>query len=356
MSEALRIQGHVLPGGEERELFVVEDKMFFDAGGDVRTLVEGGWILPGLVDCHAHLGMAAPGGTTPAERVRASARAHLDAGVLAVREPGGPDDSSAELGPWEGLPTVFSAGRFLAAPGGYIPGLAREVEPGGLAAAAGETAASGRPWVKIVADWYGPSGIAQTFGEQELIAAVAAAHEHGARVAVHATLDATVLTCVNAEVDTIEHGTFVSAETVDVMLGTAWVPTLLANDAMPAIVSQRGAPPAILDSVAAGIAKMPAMLRRARDAGVRILAGTDAGLGPHGMAAEEIWRLRFAGLEPEEALAAGSWDAREYLGLRGIEDGAPADLVVYAEDPRDDLGRLRRPQVIVLAGQVASGG
>ena len=77
----------------------------------------------------------------------------------------------------------------------------------------------------------------------------------------------------------------------------------------------------------------------------------DAGGGiAHGVIADEVRALHTAGLPAEAALAAGSWAAREWLGLPGIVEGAPADLVVYDDDPRADLGTLQRPQVTVLRG------
>jgi len=85
---------------------------------------------------------------------------------------------------------------------------------------------------------------------------------------------------------------------------------------------------------------------------VSILAGTDAGMGPHGQVATEISLLLKAGLSPEAALAAGSWAARDYLGLPGIEEGAPADLVAYRDDPTADVEALRRPAAVVLDGRL----
>jgi imidazolonepropionase-like amidohydrolase len=64
--------------------------------------------------------------------------------------------------------------------------------------------------------------------------------------------------------------------------------------------------------------------------------------------------LHAAGLPAEAALAAASWSARSWLGLPCIEEGAPADLVVYDADPRADLGTLARPRHIVLRGRVVA--
>lgn len=124
---ALYLRGIVLPDGVERDLFIIGGRLSFaEPMGEVETVAERGFILPGLVDLHAHLEMASPAGDdAPAtERSRASAAAHLDAGVLAVREPGGVERSSTGIGPARGLPRVFTAGRFLSTPGGYLPGWA----------------------------------------------------------------------------------------------------------------------------------------------------------------------------------------------------------------------------------------
>ena len=86
--------------------------------------VAGGWVLPGLVDVHNHLSLASPAGdhAEPGERVRASASLELALGVLALREPGSPDDASAALAGEPGWPLVITAGRFLAPPGGISRG------------------------------------------------------------------------------------------------------------------------------------------------------------------------------------------------------------------------------------------
>jgi imidazolonepropionase-like amidohydrolase len=88
---------------------------------------------------------------------------------------------------------------------------------------------------------------------------------------------------------------------------------------------------------------------------VPVFAGTDAGGGiDHGTIADEVRALHAAGLPREAALAAGSWAARSWLGLPGLVEGAEADLVVYAGDPRVDLDELARPQLTLLRGRVVT--
>jgi imidazolonepropionase-like amidohydrolase len=89
---------------------------------------------------------------------------------------------------------------------------------------------------------------------------------------------------------------------------------------------------------------------KASEAGVTLLAGTDS--RPHGRIADEIRALVHAGVPPHDALGAASWSARSYLGLAGLEPGAPADVVVYDADPRSDLTQLDRPRAVVLRGRL----
>lgn len=80
-----------------------------------------------------------------------------------------------------------------------------------------------------------------------------------------------------------------------------------------------------------------------------LLAGTDS--VPHGRIADEIRALASAGVPVHTALGAASWAARAYLGYAGLEPGAPADVVVYDEDPRSDLAQLDHPRAIMLRGR-----
>ncbi len=136
--------------------------------------------------------------------------------------------------------------------------------------------------------------------------------------------------------------------------GTAVVPTLINVENFPGFAAAGQAKfPAYASSMRRLYASSGAVVRAAFEAGVPVFAGTDAGGGiDHGTIAAEIRALHAAGLPAEAALAAGSWAARSWLGLPGLEEGASADLVVYAEDPRVDLDALQRPQRTVLRGRV----
>jgi imidazolonepropionase-like amidohydrolase len=131
---ALHLRAVVLPEEIERDLYIVAGRFTYERpDAPVTTVFVGGYMLPGLVDAHAHLDVSspAPPEASPEERVRASAHAHLAAGVLALREPGGPHDASRGIGPHEGLPRIVTAGRFLAPSGRYFLGLNARWAPGG---------------------------------------------------------------------------------------------------------------------------------------------------------------------------------------------------------------------------------
>lgn len=91
----------------------------------------------------------------------------------------------------------------------------------------------------------------------------------------------------------------------------------------------------------------------AHDAGVAVLAGTD--FRPHGTIAGEVRHLAAGGLAPMTALGAACWTAREFLGLPGLGDGAPADFVVYDRDPVAGLQQLDHPAHVVLGGRLQAG-
>jgi imidazolonepropionase-like amidohydrolase len=98
------------------------------------------------------------------------------------------------------------------------------------------------------------------------------------------------------------------------------------------------------------------MVASAYDAGVPIFAGTDAGgVLPHGLVAQEVRALHRAGMSVTDALAAASWQAREWLGQpAALTEGAPADLIVLAEDPRKNLAVLAHPSRVLLRGAVVA--
>jgi imidazolonepropionase-like amidohydrolase len=161
---------------------------------------------------------------------------------------------------------------------------------------------------------------------------------------------------VEAGFDSIEHGVEMTDDTIRDMekRNIAWVPTLApgAGGVAAEFAMSIGLPRETVEWIRTIFDRQAEMVGRAARAGVRILAGTDAGQGPHGMIVEQVRLLSAAGLTGEQALGAASWEARAFLGFPGLTEGAPADLVIYDEDPRKRLAALERPSLIMLDGRL----
>jgi len=130
--EDLRIRGVVLPDGEERELWVHDGVLVEGPLSGARTLADGCWIIPGLVDAHNHIGLDAHGavGTETADE---QARTEAKTGTLLIRDAGSPSDTHW-IDDRDDLPRVIRAGRHIARPKRYIRNYAAEVDPENLVA------------------------------------------------------------------------------------------------------------------------------------------------------------------------------------------------------------------------------
>jgi imidazolonepropionase-like amidohydrolase len=356
---ALHVRAVVLPDDEARDLWLVGDRVTFDPVPGAETVSDGGFVLPGLVDAHCHIGIAPGGGPiSTVDEARALAVVDRDAGVLAIRDAGSPFPYP-RLDDDPDLPRLARAGRHLAAPKTHLRGIPREVTAEELPAAAAEEARAGNGWVKLVADWLdrGVADLAPTYPPEVLAAAIDAAHAAGVRVAAHTFQEDAVATLIRAGVDSVEHGTGMSTDDIDEMArrGTALVPTMI-NIATFGDIADRAKEkfPGYAEHMRRLGEGFPAVVRAAYEAGVSIYVGSDAGGGiAHGQAAEEILALHErAGLSAVDALRAGSWGAREWLGFPSLVEGGLADLVVYDADPRVDPRVIRAPRRIVLRGRV----
>jgi imidazolonepropionase-like amidohydrolase len=360
MGQTLHVSGAVLPDGSERDLFILDHHFTFDPADDATTILEHGYLIPGLVDVHSHLpfNSPAPAGASWDEAARASAKLELDAGVLALRDPGGP--TPVGFGPANGLPRTFTAGRFLAAAGHMFPehgqiDLTDEILPD---AAEEQWRASGG-WVKVIGDFPLPgTGFDLAFQPEALAEVARRVHGIGGRVAIHAIAAETIEAAIEAGFDSIEHGLMLRPDQAERMAsrGIALTPTLISTPAwLPSFLQHLDAPEEVVRSTADAVGRHAATVRGAWEAGVTVLAGTDAGVVAHGLVHREVGLLSDAGIPVEDALAAGSWRAREFLGLPAIVEGAPADLVAFDRNPLEDPSVLSRPILIVLDGVVVRG-
>jgi imidazolonepropionase-like amidohydrolase len=353
------VRAAVLPDEEIGEFFVVGGTITLERPANVEVIVERGFVLPGLVDAHCHVGLAADGGV-PIEVARAQALTDRDAGALLLRDAGVPN-THYELDDEAELPRIVHAGRHLARTRRYIRGYALELEPAQLpdAAAAQAVRPSGAstPWVKIVGDWIDRDlgDITPLWPTDVLAEAVRRAHEAGARVGVHVFGEEALPDLIAAGVDSIEHGTGLDASMLDEVArrGIAVVPTMVMVSQFDSFADQATKYPVYAAHMRRLKRSAAARMMATYDAGVPIYVGTDAGGHlSHGLVVDEMLAMEAAGMPIIDVLAAGSWKARQWLGLPGIVEGAPADFVVYDDDPRIDLNALRNPRHIVVRGNL----
>ncbi|MEL4503947.1 amidohydrolase family protein [Luteococcus sp. H138] len=351
----LHLSGVLLPSGEKTDLWVHDGVVTFERVEDAITVATDCWIMPGLVDAHCHIGLDA-NGAIPADQAEQQAITERDAGTLLVRDAGSPSDTRW-IDDREDLPEVIRAGRHIARPKRYIRNYADEVEPEDLVDTVEKQARGGDGWVKLVGDWIDreKGDLAPLWPVEVAREAIERAHEVGARVTAHCFGEESVAELVEAGIDGIEHGTGMTEDVIDQMADrqVALVPTMVNLETFPEIAASGEAKFPIYAAHMRDLhARRLDTLRKAHEAGVPIYAGTDAGgVLPHGILGQEIELLGEIG-GPEFALGAASWRARDWLGRPCLEEGARADLVVFAEDPRVNLGITRHPVLVVLRGRI----
>ena len=336
-----------------------------------------GVVTPGLIDCHVHLcfdgspNFVAEASVTQAyaavKCVRNAGR-QLAAGVTTVRDLGGPGFVVCEVGRAiaDGLvpgPRVVASGQALTITGGHgWNSFARQVDgPDAVRLAVREQVRAGARSIKIVATGgVLTPGVTVDFTAltaEEVAAAVDEAHTWGVPIAAHAIGRTGIERCVRAGIDSIEHGSQITAAIAKQMVerGTFHVPTISAlrgivdhPEDVPAYAVEKGRQ--IMDMAKEAFV-------RSRRAGVRIACGTDAGTphNPHGSAPQEVVRMVDWGLTPAAALRAATSEAAALLRLPGagsIAPGMVADLVAWHANPLDDVTSLFTPGAVMAGGIV----
>jgi imidazolonepropionase-like amidohydrolase len=350
------VRGIGLPDEEPIELWIVDGRISREPVGGADTIFDGGWILPGLVDAHCHVGLGPQGGVELEEAI-AQAEAEREAGALLLRDCGSPIDTRS-LDDRDDLPRIIRAGRHLARPKRYIPGLPIDIEDESqLPDAVALQAQRGDGWVKLVGDWIdrGIGDLAPLWSDEVLTAAIAAAHANGARVTAHVFGEDALPGLIRSGIDCIEHGTGLTDDIIELMVehGTALVPTLINVENFPGIADAAKKYPVYAAHMRDLYANCYPRLTVAREAGVPIYAGTDAGgMIAHGRIGDEVDALTRIGMTPTEALGAACWDARRWLGRPGLDGGASADLLCYKDDPRHGPAVLHSPDLVILRGQL----
>ena len=353
-------------------------------------------LLPGFIDCHTHLtdqagdnwyadffeGLRRPA-TEQALLASVYAKKVLDAGFTTVRDVGSEKDIDVGLrnainkGITPG-PRMLVSRYALGATGGHcdqtgFPPGTFGAEPGverGIVHGADEGRQAVRLDVKYGADVIkmcasggvlslGDDVAAPQLTDEELTAIIDEAHRLHRKTAAHAHGDLAARAAVKAGIDSIEHGSFLTDETLALMKakGTFLVPTCMAGEWTGG--KSEKFPPAIAVKAKAAQAAHDDMFRRAVKSGVRIAFGTDSAVSPHGLNAREFGLMVAGGLSPAQALKSAGAMAAELLGLSKdigtLEKGKEADVLAVPGDPLKDIHATERVLFVMKGGQVVKG-
>ncbi len=340
-------------------------------------------LLPGFIDAHTHIaGEIGAGSFTDVVTVTESHGAYkavlyggrtVRAGFTTLRDFGG--DITVELGKaverGEILaPHIVPSRNALGITGGHcdVTGFAPGILEGGT-----EDGVADGPWEVVEAVRYqikhgakviktcatagvlsmeGPVG-AQQYSYEELVAMVEEAARHGIKVAAHAHGSEGILAAVRAGVASIEHGSMLTDEIMDLMIekGTYLVPTTYLVDRIPL----DALPPLVRSKAEAILPLARESVQKAIDRGVPIAFGTDAGVYPHGENAGEFEIYVRMGMSELDALRTATVHAADLLDTadRGrLAEGLLADIIAVPGNPLDDITVTRDVQFVMLAGRV----
>ena len=343
------------------------------AHGETVVDADGAFVLPGLVDAHVHLDLE--GGDDILAGWRASREVRdrviwrnglraLASGTTSVRDLGSADYAALEYGRRVAAaaivgPRVAACGRMIMQTGGHAWQAGRQADgPWDVRRAVREQVRERAQLIKVMASagFSTPGDVHRgEFTLEELCAAVQEAHRSGLPVAAHAHAADGIAACLEAGIDTIEHGAFLEPGQITEMAGrgTPLVPTLRAIDV---IGPDTPVAAEVLEKVEAGRARYETSIRAAIEGRVAIAAGTDAGtsFNTHGRLVDELERYVELGMQPVEALRAAIIVAGRLVGadVGELSPGAAADLLVVEKDPRHDLGALRSLRHVIRDGQI----
>ena len=350
-------------------------------------------VMPGLMDMHTHL-MSQHSKDSYTERffmeqadyaLRSTlyARATLMAGFTTVRDLGDNGVNSVSLrkaieAGWVPGPRIFTSGKSLASTGGHAdptnslrgdyrrdPGPLEGVinSPEDARKAVRQRYKDGADLIKLTATGgvlsLAASGQNPQFTDEELRAVVATAKDYNMIVAVHAHGTEGMKRAVLAGVDSIEHGTFMTDEIIELMKqkGTYWVPTLVAGEWVAQKAKEPGYFPEIVRPKAAAIG--PAIretFRKAHAAGVKIAFGTDSGVSPHGDNAREFELMVEGGMPPMKALQSATLEASRLMRiddrLGTLEAKKLADIVAVQGNPLQDIRAMKDVVFVMKEGVV----
>jgi imidazolonepropionase-like amidohydrolase len=194
--------------------------------------------------------------------------------------------------------------------------------------------------------------------QAELDALVAEAHALRRKTAAHAHGATGAKIAIRAGIDSIEHGSFLDDEALDMMKsrGTYYVPTLMAAEGLKERLTDGYLPPVIAAKARLAIDALDATVRKALARGVKVVVGTDAAVYPHGRNAEEFHLLVNLGMKPIDALKAGTSLDAELLGVAdrtgSLEAGKFADIVACPGNPEENIRQVEHIRFVMKEGVV----
>jgi imidazolonepropionase-like amidohydrolase len=361
------------------------------AGATVIELT-GATCLPGLIDDHVHLDDQF-GKNTYAEAAHVNfadevlrstlyARRTLMAGFTTVRNVGDTDYDTVALrnAVAAGIvvgPRIFTAGPAISTTGGHADhtnGLSMELQgdPGPLQSifnGPDEARKVVRLHYKEGADLIkampsggvmdlGTNGSGPQMTEDEIRAIVETAHDYGMKVAVHAHGAEAIRRSVVAGVDSVEHGTFMDDQDIQLMKehGTFYCPTVYTGQFVAEQARKGAYPPTVAKKALEVGPQIMKTVTRAYQGGVKFAYGTDAGVYPHGQNWEDFIYLVKAGLPPAYTLQMATINAAQLLGhedeLGTVAAGKYADLVAVPGNPLEDITVMSKVSFVMKAGVV----
>jgi imidazolonepropionase-like amidohydrolase len=344
-------------------------------------------ILPGLIDCHVHLTMspylAGPAGlhiSYPREALigARNARVTLEAGFTTVRNVAAHGYADIALrdainaGDVPG-PRMLASGPALSITGGHgdenflgpqfafsSDGVADGVD--GVVAKVRENVKYGADVIKFMATGgvfsEGDNPALAQYSPEEMKAIVDTAHGLGRKVAAHAHGAVGIKYAVLAGVDSIEHGSYINEEDIQLMKehGTYLVPTVYLEDWLTQNMKSLGLTANMMEKAKTVLPIAQKNESHAFKSGVKIAFGTDAAVYPHGLNAHEFGKMVEMGLTPLESIQAATVNAADLLGwsdrVGTIEAGKFADLVAVNGDPLADVHVLESVRFVMKGGDV----
>jgi imidazolonepropionase-like amidohydrolase len=344
-------------------------------------------VLPGLIDCHTHLtfspNLIGPMGyhaSYPRQALLGArnARLTLEAGFTTVRNVGAGGYADMALrdairaGDVQG-PRMLVSGPALSITGGHGDEnfLAPQYHATGSGVADGVDAvmAKTRENIKYGADLIkfmvtggvlseGDNPALAQYSPEEMKAIVDTAHGLGRKVAAHAHGAGGIKFAVLAGVDSIEHGSYINDEDIQLMKqhGTYLVPTISLGDWLLENYQKLGLTPNMVEKMKTVLPIARQNVAHAFQSGVKVAFGTDAAVYPHGMNAREFAVMVKLGMTPLASIQAATVNAADLLGwsdrVGTIEAGEFADLIAVEGDPLSDVRLLESVKFVMKAGEV----